>query len=80
MLHQSAHIVQLIIAVSGIDFIDLITAVELQFCAIFGMNVVNVTMALTAIDRLIAVLAPFWFNLSLMQKCKRKFQRHFKFK
>jgi hypothetical protein len=53
-----AHFYELGVALSGINFVTYLSQVKSQMVSVFALNTVHWVMALTAMDRLVYVVAP----------------------
>src|SRR4051794_8251167 len=58
ILHQIGHPIFLVIALSGVNFIDFLFCIRLTLLSNFGINGGVMAMALTALDRLLSVIIP----------------------
>jgi hypothetical protein len=58
ILHQIGHLLVLILALTGINFITLLNAMQIEVVSIFGESAVSMAITVAAVDRLFAIIAP----------------------
>jgi hypothetical protein len=61
VLHQLGHFPFLLIVCTGINFVDIQTALWIESAPLVGMNAALMAMTCVALDRLMAVLADKMF-------------------
>jgi len=57
-MHQCAHPPYLVVSLSGINYINYVTCIQIHLIPQFGLNAALVSLCVIAVDRVLSVLLP----------------------